>query len=213
MNRNRSTNEYEYLLDIECSKRFLFHVLFQGRPSGDAYIQMLSPEDAIKSAEKKHREHLGKRWIEVFQCSREEVSDAKEHTINNKKRHSYHDYNQYHGRRSNNSLHTNMVENRYNTSNDRQISPPVSSLCVIPTPVMTTVGLPMMPQTWNQYHQQESMHFYPQSNSPGMTRIRNTTPSIPKEIARYQPDYTPVRKLILLLNFVNLDDMKARLKT
>ncbi|EDV25445.1 uncharacterized protein TRIADDRAFT_13868, partial [Trichoplax adhaerens] len=45
----------------------------RGRPSGDAYIQMLSAEDAIKSAEKKHREHLGTRWIEVFQCSREEV--------------------------------------------------------------------------------------------------------------------------------------------
>ena len=159
---------------------------------------MLSSEDAIKSAEKRHREHLGKRWIEVFQCSREEVTDAKKHTSDNKKLNAHHDYNQYHSRRSNNSLNTNMIENRYNASSDRQISPPVSSVCVIPTPVMTTMGLPMMPQTWNQYHQQDGMHFYPQSNSPGMTtRLRNTTPSIPKEIPRYQADYAPVSNLFL----------------
>ncbi|XP_027051979.1 epithelial splicing regulatory protein 1-like isoform X2 [Pocillopora damicornis] len=41
----------------------------QGRPSGDAYVQLVSPECAKSATTDLHRQHMGERYIEVFPCS------------------------------------------------------------------------------------------------------------------------------------------------
>ncbi|KAM8876648.1 epithelial splicing regulatory protein 2 isoform 1-T1 [Synchiropus picturatus] len=46
----------------------------QGRPSGDAFIQMLSPDKAFLVAQKCHKKTMKDRYVEVFQCSTEEMS-------------------------------------------------------------------------------------------------------------------------------------------
>uniref|UniRef100_A0A7N6FL64 RRM domain-containing protein n=1 Tax=Anabas testudineus TaxID=64144 RepID=A0A7N6FL64_ANATE len=46
----------------------------QGRPSGDAFIQMKSPEKAFMVAQKCHKKTMKDRYVEVFQCSTEEMS-------------------------------------------------------------------------------------------------------------------------------------------
>uniref|UniRef100_A0A665T917 Epithelial splicing regulatory protein 2-like n=1 Tax=Echeneis naucrates TaxID=173247 RepID=A0A665T917_ECHNA len=46
----------------------------QGRPSGDAFIQMKSPEKAFLVAQKCHKKTMKDRYVEVFQCSTEEMS-------------------------------------------------------------------------------------------------------------------------------------------
>uniref|UniRef100_A0AAX7TVY7 RRM domain-containing protein n=1 Tax=Astatotilapia calliptera TaxID=8154 RepID=A0AAX7TVY7_ASTCA len=46
----------------------------QGRPSGDAFIQMKSPDKAFMVAQKCHKKTMKDRYVEVFQCSTEEMS-------------------------------------------------------------------------------------------------------------------------------------------
>uniref|UniRef100_A0A3P9N472 Epithelial splicing regulatory protein 2 n=1 Tax=Poecilia reticulata TaxID=8081 RepID=A0A3P9N472_POERE len=46
----------------------------QGRPSGDAFIQMKSPDKAFLVAQKCHKKTMKDRYVEVFQCSTEEMS-------------------------------------------------------------------------------------------------------------------------------------------
>jgi epithelial splicing regulatory protein 1/2 len=51
----------------------------QGRPSGDAFIQMMSPEWAARAALDQskggcHKKHMGERYVEVFQCSGDEMN-------------------------------------------------------------------------------------------------------------------------------------------
>ncbi|XP_028665164.1 epithelial splicing regulatory protein 2 isoform X2 [Erpetoichthys calabaricus] len=46
----------------------------QGRPSGDAFIQMKSAERAFLVAQKCHKKMMRDRYVEVFQCSGEEMS-------------------------------------------------------------------------------------------------------------------------------------------
>uniref|UniRef100_A0A3Q3B5H6 Epithelial splicing regulatory protein 2 n=1 Tax=Kryptolebias marmoratus TaxID=37003 RepID=A0A3Q3B5H6_KRYMA len=46
----------------------------QGRPSGDAFIQMRSPDKAFLVAQKCHKQMMKDRYVEVFQCSTEEMS-------------------------------------------------------------------------------------------------------------------------------------------
>ncbi|XP_069076587.1 epithelial splicing regulatory protein 1 isoform X1 [Pleurodeles waltl] len=46
----------------------------QGRPSGDAFIEMKSPERAFLAAQKCHKRTMKDRYIEVFQCSAEEMN-------------------------------------------------------------------------------------------------------------------------------------------
>lgn len=51
----------------------------QGRPSGDAFIQMLAPEYAARVALDVnkggcHKKHMGERYVEVFQCSGDEMN-------------------------------------------------------------------------------------------------------------------------------------------
>uniref|UniRef100_A0A3Q2QNX1 Epithelial splicing regulatory protein 2 n=1 Tax=Fundulus heteroclitus TaxID=8078 RepID=A0A3Q2QNX1_FUNHE len=46
----------------------------QGRPSGDAFIQMKSPDKAFLVAQKCHKKTMRDRYVEVFQCSTEEMS-------------------------------------------------------------------------------------------------------------------------------------------
>ena len=51
----------------------------QQRPSGDAFIQMDSPENAQKAAIDVskggcHKKHMGERYVEVFQCSVDEMN-------------------------------------------------------------------------------------------------------------------------------------------
>ncbi|XP_015223987.1 epithelial splicing regulatory protein 2 isoform X2 [Lepisosteus oculatus] len=46
----------------------------QGRPSGDAFIQMKSSERAFLVAQKCHKKMMKDRYVEVFQCSGEEMS-------------------------------------------------------------------------------------------------------------------------------------------
>ncbi|KAF7212630.1 epithelial splicing regulatory protein 2 isoform X2 [Nothobranchius furzeri] len=46
----------------------------QGRPSGDAFIQMKSPDRAFLVSQKCHKKTMKDRYVEVFQCSTEEMS-------------------------------------------------------------------------------------------------------------------------------------------
>ncbi|EMP28325.1 Epithelial splicing regulatory protein 1 [Chelonia mydas] len=46
----------------------------QGRPSGDAFIQMKSADRAFLVAQKCHKKTMKDRYIEVFQCSAEEMN-------------------------------------------------------------------------------------------------------------------------------------------
>ncbi|XP_072013370.1 epithelial splicing regulatory protein 1-like [Amphiura filiformis] len=46
----------------------------QGKPNGEAFIQMLTAEKAFHTAGKCHMKYMGTRFIEVFQCSAEEMS-------------------------------------------------------------------------------------------------------------------------------------------
>ncbi|XP_033849359.1 epithelial splicing regulatory protein 1-like isoform X2 [Acipenser ruthenus] len=46
----------------------------QGRPSGDAFIQMKSPEWAFLTAQKCHKRTMKDRYVEVFQCSAEDMN-------------------------------------------------------------------------------------------------------------------------------------------
>ncbi|XP_061077506.1 epithelial splicing regulatory protein 2 isoform X2 [Conger conger] len=46
----------------------------QGRPSGDAFIQMKSSDRAFMLAQKCHKKMMKDRYVEVFQCSAEEMS-------------------------------------------------------------------------------------------------------------------------------------------
>ncbi|KAJ8248999.1 hypothetical protein GJAV_G00230070 [Gymnothorax javanicus] len=46
----------------------------QGRPSGDAFIQMKSADRAFVLAQKCHKKMMKDRYVEVFQCSAEEMS-------------------------------------------------------------------------------------------------------------------------------------------
>ncbi|XP_032220211.2 epithelial splicing regulatory protein 1 [Nematostella vectensis] len=46
----------------------------QGRPSGDAYVQLLSPDFAAAAANELHKHHMGERYIEVFPCSNSDIS-------------------------------------------------------------------------------------------------------------------------------------------
>ena len=41
----------------------------KGRPSGDAYVQLVSSECAKTATTDLHRQHMGERYIEVFPCS------------------------------------------------------------------------------------------------------------------------------------------------
>lgn len=57
---------------------FLFILSFppppQGRPSGDAFIQMKSADRAFLAAQKCHKKNMKDRYVEVFQCSAEEMN-------------------------------------------------------------------------------------------------------------------------------------------
>nr|XP_027228044.1 heterogeneous nuclear ribonucleoprotein H3-like [Penaeus vannamei] len=44
----------------------------EGRPSGEAYVEVAS-EDDVALAEKKHNQHMGRRYIEVFKAKRSEM--------------------------------------------------------------------------------------------------------------------------------------------
>ncbi|XP_066959796.1 heterogeneous nuclear ribonucleoprotein H3-like isoform X2 [Macrobrachium rosenbergii] len=44
----------------------------EGRPSGEAYIEVAT-EDDVALAEKKHNQHMGRRYIEVFKAKRSEM--------------------------------------------------------------------------------------------------------------------------------------------
>ncbi|KAK3510123.1 hypothetical protein QTP70_026839 [Hemibagrus guttatus] len=46
----------------------------QGRPSGDAFIQMKASDRAFMVAQKCHKKMMKDRYVEVFQCSTEEMS-------------------------------------------------------------------------------------------------------------------------------------------
>ena len=49
-------------------------VLQQGRPSGDAYVQLLSPDCAQAAAVDLHKQHMGERYIEVFPCANVDIA-------------------------------------------------------------------------------------------------------------------------------------------
>ncbi|XP_042238449.1 heterogeneous nuclear ribonucleoprotein H2-like isoform X2 [Homarus americanus] len=44
----------------------------EGRPSGEAYVEVSSEED-VTLAEKKHNQHMGRRYIEVFKAKKSEM--------------------------------------------------------------------------------------------------------------------------------------------
>lgn len=46
----------------------------QGRPSGDAYVQLISSDYAQDAANGLHKQHMGERYIEVFQCSANDIA-------------------------------------------------------------------------------------------------------------------------------------------
>ncbi|KAA0203402.1 hypothetical protein HAZT_HAZT000863 [Hyalella azteca] len=43
-----------------------------GRPSGEAYVELANMED-LSEAEKKHNQHIGRRYVEVFRARRSEM--------------------------------------------------------------------------------------------------------------------------------------------
>ena len=49
---------------------------WQAKPTGDCYVEMNSVEAAERACHQLHREYMGKRYIEVFQCSASEVKTA-----------------------------------------------------------------------------------------------------------------------------------------
>jgi len=51
----------------------------EGRPSGEAYIELETEED-LEAAEKKHKDMMGKRYIEVFKSKREEMYWVTKHS-------------------------------------------------------------------------------------------------------------------------------------
>ena len=55
----------------------------QGRPSGEAYVEMESEEDVTKGLEK-HKKNMGNRYIEVFTSNRKEMDWATRRTGPNK---------------------------------------------------------------------------------------------------------------------------------
>uniref|UniRef100_A0A3P8XLW9 RRM domain-containing protein n=1 Tax=Esox lucius TaxID=8010 RepID=A0A3P8XLW9_ESOLU len=57
-----------------CSNLGLQHAVPMGRPSGDAFIQMKSADRAFMVAQKCHKKMMKDRYVEVFQCSTEEMS-------------------------------------------------------------------------------------------------------------------------------------------
>ena len=56
------------LWTISCETKILF-LKSKGRPSGDAYVQLVSSERAKTATSDLHRQHMGERYIEVFPCS------------------------------------------------------------------------------------------------------------------------------------------------
>lgn len=56
----------------ECS---IYSCVFdQGRPSGDAFIQMRSAERAFLAAQRCHKRSMKERYVEVFACSAQEMN-------------------------------------------------------------------------------------------------------------------------------------------
>lgn len=53
---------------------FLLFPHAQGRPSGDAFIQMKCADRAFMAAQKNHKKVMKDRYVEVFQCSAEEMN-------------------------------------------------------------------------------------------------------------------------------------------
>lgn len=53
---------------------FKFGIFLQGRPSGESFVQLKTPELAHKAANELHLKHMGERYIEVFQCSVHDMS-------------------------------------------------------------------------------------------------------------------------------------------
>ncbi|CAL4166366.1 unnamed protein product, partial [Meganyctiphanes norvegica] len=51
----------------------------EGRPSGEAYIELESEED-LEAAEKKHKETMGSRYIEVFKAKKSEMEWVTKHS-------------------------------------------------------------------------------------------------------------------------------------
>ena len=45
----------------------------QGKPNGEAFIQMTSAERACLAAQTCHMKYMRERYVEVFQCSGEEM--------------------------------------------------------------------------------------------------------------------------------------------
>jgi len=64
-----------------CIQQHGIHMVLnpQGRPSGDAFIQMQNVENASQAAQDVnkggcHKKHMGDRYVEVFQCSVDEMN-------------------------------------------------------------------------------------------------------------------------------------------
>lgn len=66
----------EFFKDFTISEESI-HITFNfdGRPTGEAFVEFSNPEDA-KSALAKDRMTLGSRYIELFPSSNEELGDA-----------------------------------------------------------------------------------------------------------------------------------------
>jgi len=66
---------YSFMKNVEIAGgKSGIHLTFtkDGRPSGEAYIELASPED-LEAAISKNKEHMGKRYIEVFKSKRSEM--------------------------------------------------------------------------------------------------------------------------------------------
>ncbi|XP_047130922.1 epithelial splicing regulatory protein 1 [Hydra vulgaris] len=52
------------------------HIIYnlQGRPSGEAFVQLQTADQAHTCANDRHLKHLGERYIEVFQCSVQDMT-------------------------------------------------------------------------------------------------------------------------------------------
>lgn len=72
--RLETRNQHPFFTFNILSKRRLFHSFIQGRPSGEAFVQLKNPDQAHKCANDLHLKHMGERYIEVFQCSVQDMT-------------------------------------------------------------------------------------------------------------------------------------------
>lgn len=122
------------------------HIIYnlQGRPSGEAFVQMQNPDQAHKCADDLHLKHMGERYIEVFQCSVQDMTWmlATSHANQLASQH----LNQANNNTNKNNSNNNGTNYHPQTPSpppphlQTTQSPPMNGLISTPPPTITTNG-------------------------------------------------------------------------